>query len=263
MGIVKNRLMIRLAEGLERICYRNARMVFTISHGIRQRLIERGLPSEKLKTFPIGVDLKDVDCIPKSTSFRLQNDLDGKFVAVYAGAFGPTNGLDLLMKASNYLKYQTEIVIVLIGEGKMKESLLAQKQQYELDNVLFLEAMPRTKLMSIMKDLDVGLMITKNLIPSMRQCLNLPRKFFDYLAAGLPVVVNVEGEMSKLVEENRIGLVSNEEDPTSLAHCILQLYSQSQLKEEMAMNAKQIIRKFDLNKIAEVFEKELLDSVSS
>jgi len=123
--------------------------------------------------------------------------------------------------------------------------------------------MPRKKLMDIMKDLDVGLMVTKNLIPSMTQCPNLPRNFFDYLAAGLPVTVNVEGEMSKLVDEKRIGLVSKEKDATDLADSIIKLASQKELKQEMAANTSRIIVNFDLDKIAEHFEKEFLAAVAS
>jgi glycosyltransferase involved in cell wall biosynthesis len=90
----------------------------------------------------------------------------------------------------------------------------------------------------------------------MSKCPNLPRKFFDYLAAGLPVVVNVEGDMSKLVEDNWVGLVCGERDAKGLANNLIRLYLQRELKEEMAGNTTRIIAEYDLDKIAKNFEKE-------
>ncbi len=260
IGALKNPVLIKIATILEKMCYRNAVKILTISEGLRQRMIERGISGEKIETIPIGVDLESVNAIPPDTSFRETHGLNGKFVAVYGGTHGPSNGLNIVVEAARLLKDQPDIVLVMIGEGKEKKNLMAKKEEYGLDNLLFIDAMPRNRLLSILKEVDAGLMITINLIRSMLKCPNLPRKFFDYLACGLPVLVNVEGDMSDIIQEKQIGLVCSETDPEGLAKNILTLYSESDTRQSMAENAARLVRDYDLSRISHVFEKKLLEA---
>jgi glycosyltransferase involved in cell wall biosynthesis len=260
IGVLKNPILIKLATMLEKMCYRNAVQIFTISEGLRQRMIERGVPGEKIKMLPIGVDLESVNAISPDTSFREVHGLTGKFVMVYAGSHGPSNGLGIVVEAAKILKDHPDIVLVMIGEGKEKKNLIALKEEYGLENLLFIDAMPRNHLLGILKEVDAGLMITTNLIRSMPKCPNLPRKFFDYLACGLPVLVNVEGDMSEVIQKNEIGLVCGEADGKGLAENILTLYNQSDTRLRMAQNAAKLVQEYDLSRISYTFEENLLET---
>lgn len=258
IGALKNPVLIKFAYFLERMCYRNATKIFTISEGCKQHLVERGVPGEKVFTIPFGVDFENTESIQADRTFRETHGLTDKFVAVYIGAHGPANGLEIVIEAGKILKKHPGIVLVLIGEGKEKKRLMEQAAEHGLDNILFCDSMPRKKLLAILKDVDAGLMITRNLIASMPKCPNLPRKFFDYLACGLPVLVNVDGDLSKIVEEKQVGLVCGEKAPGKLADNILKLFSTKDLRESMSRNSSKLACDYDLADLNRVFEKEVL-----
>jgi len=259
MGILKNPFLIKTAEFVEKICYKEAVKIFTISDGLRNRLIQRGIPAEKVRKIPIGVDLDFTNTIEADWAFRKKNGLDGKFVAVYVGAHGVANGLEMLVKTAEYLKNKKDIVIVSIGEGKEKDNLIAMTQAKGLENMKFFEAMPRKELLAVMKTFDVGLMITKNLVTSMDECPNLPRKFFDYLACSLPVLVNSNGEMQRIVEQNNAGVSSSETNVSELAENLV--YLKSIPLELYRKNVSELVKKYDLVGIGDEFEKEFLKAV--
>ena len=95
--------------------------------------------------------------------------------------------------------------LVFIGDGKEKERLAARAAELGLTNCLFFAPVPKAELGPITASLDCGLMVLKN-VPAFYRGTS-PNKFFDYLAAGIPVVNNYPGWLADLIGENRCGLV--------------------------------------------------------
>lgn len=122
LGIVKNRWVIRMAEGFERFVYNRTDRLFFYSHTHRRTIVDKGIPRDKTEIHPLWVDTEHF----KESSERViaevreKYGLDGKFVVMYAGVIGLAQGLDVVVEAARELRGQPDIVFVLIGDGAEK-----------------------------------------------------------------------------------------------------------------------------------------------
>jgi glycosyltransferase involved in cell wall biosynthesis len=97
------------------------------------------------------------------------------------------------------------VKLAFIGDGKEKERLAARAGELGLSNCLFFPPVPKAELGAITASLDCGLMVLRD-VPAFYRGTS-PNKFFDYLAAGIPVVNNYPGWLAGLIAEHRCGIV--------------------------------------------------------
>ena len=118
---------------------------------------------------------------------------------------GRANGLDQLVDAAEALRRRGDSAstIVVLGDGGERPRLEERARELGLDNLLFLPPVPKEKLAGVVGAADVTLTI---FAPYPILETNSPNKFFDSLAAGKPVVVNLDGWVRGLVEENEAGV---------------------------------------------------------
>ncbi|MEK7796267.1 MAG: PhnD/SsuA/transferrin family substrate-binding protein, partial [Pseudomonadota bacterium] len=83
-------------------------------------------------------------------------ELGGKTLAVYTGAHGDANGLDQLLDAAEQFRNRPDIAIVLLGEGKMKETLKQQAATKGLTNFHLIDPVPKTQLPGILAACHIG-----------------------------------------------------------------------------------------------------------
>ena len=140
-----------------------------------------------------------------------------------------------MLDTANELKSRgaSKIKFVFIGDGKLKPELQARAEREQLSNCLFFDPIPKNKLASILGTFDVGLMILDN-VPAFYYGTS-PNKFFDYLAAGLPVVNNYPGWLAGLIRENNCGVEIAPSDPVKFADALETL---SEDKEQLALMGK-------------------------
>ena len=87
--------------------------------------------------------------------------------------------------------------MALIGDGSAKQKILKIKDEYQLDNVLIFDPVPKIKLHEILAAADGGI-ILHGLSATYRETAS-PNKFYDYVAAGLPVIFNFQGSLKDLI----------------------------------------------------------------
>ena len=121
VGVLTNPVLIRASEWLERFLYRRADMMMVNSPGFTEHVKARG--ADRVMLIPNGSDTRMFDPEADGQDFRQMHGLDGKYVALYAGAHGMSNDLEVLLEAASQLKDQPEIAIVLLGDGKEKPHL--------------------------------------------------------------------------------------------------------------------------------------------
>jgi glycosyltransferase involved in cell wall biosynthesis len=262
VGALRNHVLIWAAGLAERAFYRAASRIVVISQRMAERLRARlGPAADKVVVIPLGSDCAMFDAAAPDTAWRRTHGLEGKFVAVYAGAHGRVNALGWVLKAAALLRDDPAIRIVLIGQGALKASLMAQARQDGLDNVLWLDPLPKKALAGVLKACDLGLMTLENLSIFDTAC---PNKFMDYLAAGLPVLVNFDGEAGWVCRREGCGFVVPPEDVKSMAGAIRDLAADPARCREMARRAQALAAsRFDRRRLVEQIEAILGDAAGA
>ena len=258
VGVLRNPLLIRLSEWLERFLYRRADQVMVNSPGFIEHVSSRG--AKKVTLVPNGADPRGFDPAATGEAFRQAHGLAGKFVALYAGAHGISNDLGVLLQAAQHLQDRPEIAIVLLGDGKEKPALLAQAAQMGLDNVYFIPPVPKSGMGEALAATDACIGILK---PVPMYATVYPNKIFDYMAAGRPTVLAMEGVIRQVIELARGGIPVPPGDPQALTEAIRRLADDPAASRQMGLNARQYLEAhFDRAELAEKLA-ELMENMVS
>lgn len=179
---------------LEEFLYARARTIVVMAEGSRTELVARGIPADKIVYIPNGADPDDF--VPSAPRETLREKYGfTRTTAVYAGAHGPANGLDLLLDGAAEVP---EVDVVLVGGGVLKDDLRQDAEQRGLTNVRFLDPVPKTEIPDLLAAADIGLHVLAD-IELFRSAVS-PNKVFDYMAAGLPTLTNCPGLVADLVD---------------------------------------------------------------
>ena len=191
---------------LEFLGYRSADACVGLSPGIVAGIRARADERLPVAMIPNGCDL-ELFHPAKRAPLALPGLGPDDFVAGFTGAHGVANGLDALLVVAEELKRRGDrrVKLVFIGDGKEKERLAARAAELGLTNCCFFPPVPKAELGAITASLDCGLMVLKD-VPAFYHGTS-PNKFFDYVAAGIPVVNNYPGWLAGLIRENECGIV--------------------------------------------------------
>lgn len=239
LGELHNPRFIRWATALEEACYRRARRIVVVTEGVRNRLIERGIPGEKLTLIPNGANTELFQPQPAAgQQLRAVLGLEGKFLIVYAGIHGIAQGLETALVAANRLRNDPRLHFLFIGEGPRKAELLALKAELDLSNVTMLEAQPREAIPAYLSAADVAL------IPLRRLELfkgAVPSKLFDAWACGCPVLMSIDGEARTVLERAQGGVFFPPEDVEALVQAINRLQTAPDACKRFGENGRRFV----------------------
>lgn len=238
---MRNPLLLSGMSILEWASYQSAQACIGLSPGIVKGIMLRTRASVKktITMIPNGCDLDLFK--PQSHSVeRIPGINEGDFVAAFTGAHGVANGLRAVLKVVAVLKKRVNrrIKLLFVGDGKEKEDLIRTTQLQNLDNCLFLDSMPKIDLAILIANIDVGLMVLRN-IPAFYYGTS-PNKFFDYISSGIPVVNNYPGWLADMICEHRCGIAVKPEDPEGFADALEYLSEHLDECREMGNNARRL-----------------------
>jgi glycosyltransferase involved in cell wall biosynthesis len=176
----------------------------------------------------------------KGTKFRQTNGLGERFIALYAGAHGISNDLGIVLSAAKFLQdVNSDILFVLIGDGKEKQLLRDQAEDFSLDNLLFLPPVPKKGMPDVLAAADVCIAILK---PIPLYATVYPNKVFDYMAAGRPVVLAMEGVIREVVEKAEAGIPVTPGDPNAMVNAVKHLAVHTEERVRMGNNGRETVK---------------------
>lgn len=218
MGVISNPLVLGALSLLEFVSYRSAHRLVALSPGIAEGIKRRGIHDGRIALVPNGCDLDLFG--PEIAPERLPQIPDQALVAIFSGTHGMANGLDAILDGAVELKRRgrQDIALLLVGSGKLKPALIARAREGALDNVHFLGPVAKLRLASLLRGCDIGIQSLAN-VPAFYFGTS-PNKFFDYLAAGLPVLNNYPGWIADMVVEEGCGFAIAPENPQLLADAL-------------------------------------------
>lgn len=261
LGLVKNRFLLWISEKLEMFLYKRSVMVTGQTQGIVNNISSR-LPKKKVYWLPNGVDVSLYN--PQTVAVANRADYgftDSDRLFFYGGIIGHAQGLEIILEAASALRDEKNVKFILLGEGPEKEKLLKMKSDLKLENVHFMNAIPKTEMPAFVKMIDVSV------IPLRRLDLfkgAIPSKIFESLAMEKPILLGVEGEAEDLfIKEGNAGLSFVPEDASSLVASIKSLLADSSGIKELGKNGRLYVsKKFERNVVAHDFLAMLQETIN-
>lgn len=224
LGVLKNHNMIRTMEWLERFIYVRARAITVISERFRRRLLDKGVPFEKLHVIPNFVDLTEIQPGSRQNDFSRQHKLDARFVVLYAGNIGLTQGMESIMAAADQLKHLPEICFLIVGDGTRRAWLQEQLAQGTHSNVMLMPYQSRSLVPQLYATSDVCLVPLKQNTAQD----TFPSKIYTIMAAARPVIAAAEedSELALVVHQAQCGWVIPPDDAGAMAQAVERVYSE-------------------------------------
>jgi glycosyltransferase involved in cell wall biosynthesis len=249
VGVLQNKLLIKILLWLEKIIYKNASAIVAVSEGMAESIREIAGNKKPVHVVPNGADLDmfrpDID----GGSYRQQKGWGNKLVFLHAGAMGKINGLDFIIDVAQKLKNYNDILFVLIGQGFKKGDLENTIRELGLSNVEILHSVSKQQLPPILAAADVAIVIIGN-FPIIERHASL-NKFYDGLSAGKPVLLNYSGWQRRMLEENNAGYGTHLCDADEFAKKVRELVLQKDRLKEMGHNARHLAEtRFSRDKLA-------------
>jgi len=251
MGVVTNPIILFGMSCLEWLSYNSAKACIGLSPGICEGIRRRCSKLKSVTLIPNGCDL---DLFESVANRQQPVSTDGPFTAVFTGAHGRANGLHAVLDAAAVLtkRGDTRVRIVFVGDGSEKPALMQRAFDDELTNCEFVDLMPKRELVDYLKTADVGLMVLDN-IPAFYRGTS-PNKFFDYIAAGLPILNNYPGWLAELIEKHDCGSAVAPSDADAFADALMRMSESPERLTEQGKNARNLAESdFNRSELADQF----------
>lgn len=215
-GVLQNKVIIKCAYWFESFIYKKAKLVNVLTPAFKTKLIEKGVPKEKIIFIPNAADFSLAKAVQEHfnpSDFKRQLGFENKFVITYVGAHGVANHLMQLLDTAALLK-DTEVVFQLIGSGMQKELLLQEKEKRHLDNVIFRDPVAKSEVFKYILSSDMGASVLKK-VDTFKTIYS--NKTFDYMSCKKPTLLAIDGVSRELVETARCGIFVEPENPVAIA----------------------------------------------
>ena len=220
-------------EGIEKAMYRSCQKLIVLGAGYRARLIEKGVPAEKMAMIMNGTNLEKFYPQDKDVELIKKYGLEGKFVVSYIGAVGMACGLSVLLDAAEKMKGKP-MMFVVVGDGAQRSTLEEQAKTRNLTNIIFTGKQPTA-------DMPKWVTLSDACLVHLRKTelftTVMPSKVFEAAGCKRPIIMGVDGYAKKLVMDAGAGLDMKPEDPDSLALCIDKLMADQSLCNRLGENA--------------------------
>ena len=232
VGAMEDGLGVRALKKLALFLYRKAALIISVTHSFRRILASSGIDPEKIKVITNGVDVSRFGLRPKNADLVRALGLEGRFVVGYIGTHGMAHGLETILQAAERLRSQPggdAFRFILLGNGARKQALREKAAQMGLDNVVFVDSVPKNRVVNYWSLLDVSII---HLRKSAVFTTVIPSKLFESMGMGIPVLLGVAGESAEIVEREGVGLVFEPENAQQLCERL------SELQKDQALYGK-------------------------
>lgn len=230
-GFIHNRHLLRVVGWVVRVIYHYSDSLLVQSRAFIGP-VSKYADSRKITYFPNSAELPPVVAEGELPE-ELNTLLDQNFCIVFAGNLGTAQALDTLVQTAVALKDEEKIRLVLVGSGSRLEWLKAQKQAYELDNLVLPGRFP-VAVMPQLFEKATALLVSLNNEEIFSQ--TIPSKVQAYLAAGRPILASMNGEGARVIREAEAGFTSPAEQAAPLVANIRKMLALGQAERD-AMGA--------------------------
>lgn len=252
---------VMLLSWIERTLVHNSDRIVSVLPNAYRYLARYRISEDKVVIVPNGVDTTRL----QGTGSRLTPSLEilmerlrGTFIAVYAGAHGLANNLEPIIHAASRCATAEgqPIKFLFIGDGPDKARLEAKAQELGLSNVTFVGPLDKRYILPLLTRCNVGLLSWRH-VPLYEFGVS-PNKLFDYMLAGLPVVMAGDSPGNPIANSGG-GIIVPCDDADKVAEAIFSLRNDAGLARDMGLKGKEYVcEKHSSSYLAGLLEKALM-----
>lgn len=266
VGALRNPASRALARRLEKWAYDASAAVVALSPTMRDGVVARGVPAERVTVIPNSSDLELFDPAASDPGPFLDAhpELAGKPLVVYTGTMGPINGVGFLVDVARAsLDRGAEARFVVVGRGAEEETIRARAREKGVLGVNFFMygPVPKATMPSVLAAADIALSLFVDLEPMWANSAN---KFFDGLASGTPMAINYDGWQAELLAETGAGVVLPVTAPERAADTLLERLADRAWLVSAGVSARRLAEeRFDRDELARRLERVLIGALSN
>jgi len=213
---------IKLLYKLENAAYRNARLVTTLTASMKNKIVGKGIPREKVEVLEPRMDDSMTTLLKEEgREFRRRYGLGEKFLVTHSGNMGVKQGLEVILNAAALNRADDSLLFLLVGDGADRKRVQQRAKELGLPNVRFLPLLDEDDFRGLLSASDVCLVSQQKGVTE----IAFPSKIVTYLAAGRPIVasVNPQSEVARIIEKSGAGMIVEAEDAAGLLAAIREL----------------------------------------
>jgi glycosyltransferase involved in cell wall biosynthesis len=213
------------------------------------------LPRNKIDTIPNGVNIQNYGKTPPQ-AFRNRFATQDEKVVLYVGRLVYEKGVSILLDAVHQILRRVNAKFVIVGEGYMKEKLMAQASQLGISHkVFFTGFLDGAMVKRLYRVADVFV------APSLYEPFGIVA--LEAMASQAPIVVSDVGGLREIVEHDRTGVTVHPNNSGSLAWGILRVLENKVYSRRISRNGyNKITTEYNWNTIAEQTKKVYLRILS-
>jgi glycosyltransferase involved in cell wall biosynthesis len=238
MGAITNPLAKKLLYWFEKQVYQQSEVVVPYSVSIEEAI------NQKAPAKPTAVITNMADCYyfqpeEKQAALEEKYGVAGKFVISYLGTVGLANNLEYMINAAKACADRgfNQVHFIIAGEGGRLSAIKKLVADYQLQNVSFISHTGKKGVQEVLNVTDAAYIsyLNKPVLET-----GSPNKFFDALAAGKLVIINMGGWIRKEIETNGCGFYTDPEKPKAFPDQLLPFLLNKELQEEHKANARRL-----------------------
>jgi PEP-CTERM/exosortase A-associated glycosyltransferase len=217
----------RVTRELENHVIAGAEAVMTICHGLRDDIVARGFPGERIGVMPNGVDLALFGKpTPRDASLARELDLGSGPVIGFIGSFYDYEGLDDLIAAMPALVHEQPTArLLLVGGGPMEAALKTQAEASPAVHAIrFVGRVPHDQVERYYSLCDVMTYPRKR---SRLTDLVTPLKPLEAMAQGRIIAASNVGGHRELITDGLTGVLFPPDDPAACAAALAALLARA------------------------------------
>ncbi|MFW6130129.1 MAG: glycosyltransferase family 4 protein [Atribacterota bacterium] len=252
LGALNNSFLIDIFKLIEKFVYLKSDFITVHSKGNKKYIDDFIKQRTPVSVVPNWVNIDEITPGPKENVFSRKYNLDGKFVVSFAGIFGDSQDLDIIVDTAKYFKNKKDIEFLMVGEGKEKQRLLYRKNREDIANLKILPMQPKQVYPHVLNSSDVGLVTLKDSVKSPV----VPSKLIGIMSSGIPVAgaFPMHGDAPELINRAGAGICVQSGDRKGLINAIEIIYNNKELAEKYGQNGRKfVVENNSLNKIPKRF----------
>jgi len=197
-------------------------------------------------------EMQNIKALPKSIKKLIPKN---KFIVGYTGTIGIANTIDTFCQVAKKMQKNIDILFVVVGDGKEKANLI--NRYGELDNILFIDSIPKVQVQSMLALFDICYIGLKK--ERLFRYGVSPNKLFDYMYSGKPILYAIDSGKSNIVDFSNCGISVEAQNIDSIVKGIEYIYRLSQeQREKLGQNGKKyVLEHFTYEKLARLYAKSL------